>query len=234
MDHAKCIAKRIAKGHTTTAATTNTTADDRTVAATIPKYVYADPFMRTTHTGHIIVQELMKNNNSGTTKTKTTNRDQDPKLLRSEEGLYEWLIPSLLIEKKRGIQTYPKSVPELMQHHGFEDTMDATYQSVHPYTKFRATLPESEEQLFQRTQRTVTEILQLHHATTYDSICIVTHAPCNQAIAFSCFDDEATTPNESKIVKPLPVRISLSSTVRTNYIICMAPPLFCSFLPFLI
>ena len=81
--HAKSIAERIAKGH-------GSNSDD-----TIPKFVYADPFMRTTHTGKIIADELLK---------KTTSNKQ-LQLLRSEEGLYEWLIPSLLVEKSTGKRT---------------------------------------------------------------------------------------------------------------------------------
>ena len=83
IDHAMSIAKRVAVG----------------LNESIPSVVYASPFLRTAHTGYIVANELSKTN---------TNVE-----LRLEEGLWEWLIPSLLVTKVDGIKTHPRPLDML-------------------------------------------------------------------------------------------------------------------------
>ena len=210
MEHATCIAKRIAKGHQCQVVDVHVDDNNNDVnnsnnvtESTIPKVVYADPFMRTTHTGHIIAQELGNNIK-----------------LRSEEGVWEWLIPSLLVDKSTGIQTEPNSIHVLKNKMKF-DSLDMNYKSMHSYQdKMIVTFPESEEQLLNRCEITVSKLIQNNTTDTtentkantdtnnnknnYDSICIVSHAPCLQAMAYY-LDIDSTSPKESKIVKPWPL-----------------------------
>jgi len=205
MKHAKSIAQRIAKGYNF-----DCNSDIIDVRETIPKVVYADPFMRTTHTGHIIAKEL----------SSSSLCDNDDVQLRSEEGLWEWLIPSLLIEKSTGIHTHPKSVNELKKI--FDSTagnniIDEEYKSVNPYKEIMSSsssyFPESEKQLLKRCGHTLSRILELKEKDSdaheqYESICIVSHAPCNQAMAYYLAGDDeiATSPEvSSTIVKPWPL-----------------------------
>jgi phosphohistidine phosphatase SixA len=212
IEHAKCIAKRIAKGHhdPSYSCDDNKSDDDdnvnnfnyNNIEETIPKIVYADPFMRTTHTGHIIAKELGNNIQ-----------------LRLEDGLWEWLIPSLLVEKSTGIKTEPKSVEDLKNIMKF-NLIDTNYKSVHSYkNNMILTFPETEKQLFQRCGEITlsklikeTEIAKTNtnnnnnnnDNSMYDSICIVSHAPCLQAMAYY-LDIDSSLPEESKIVKPWPL-----------------------------
>ena len=183
--------------------------------------------MRTTHTGHIIAQELGNNIK-----------------LRSEDGVWEWLIPSLLVDKSTGIQTEPNSIHVLKNKMKF-DSLDMNYKSIHSYKdKMIVTFPESEEQLFHRCEITVSKLIQNNTTDTtentnttantdtnnnnnnYDSICIVSHAPCLQAMAYY-LDIDSTSPKESKIVKPWPLggitmfsrRIITTTTTTTTTII---------------
>ena len=233
MEHAQCIAKRIANGHQ--CQVVNVHVDDNnndvnnsnnvTEDSTIPKVVYADPFMRTTHTGHIIAKEL-----GNTIK------------LRSEDGVWEWLIPSLLVDKSTGKMTEPNSIKVLKNKMKF-DSLDMNYKSIHSYKdKMIVTFPESEEQLLNRCEITVSKLIQntttetetedrkantdTNNNNNYDSICIVSHAPCLQAMAYY-LDIDSTSPKESKIVKPWPLggitmfsrRIITTTTTTTTSII---------------
>ena len=171
--------------------------------------------MRTTHTGHIIAKELGNNIQ-----------------LRLEDGLWEWLIPSLLVEKSTGIKTEPKSVEDLKNIMKF-NLIDTNYKSVHSYkNKMILTFPETEKQLFQRCGEITlsklikeTEIAKTNtnnnnnnnnDNSMYDSICIVSHAPCLQAMAYY-LDIDSSLPEESKIVKPWPLGgITMFSRIITT------------------
>ncbi len=129
IEHAKCIAQRIAKS-----------------GKDAPKIVFSSPFLRTTHTAHIIALEQAE--------------DVSVKL---EEGLWEWLTPSLLVEPN-GVKTEPKSPLELAVKF---DTIDTDYKSVNPVepdesTNVPAGAPhfvESEEKLIQRCELTISRLL---------------------------------------------------------------------------
>ena len=230
MEHAKCIAKRIANGHEVVVhvddnnnnnvnSKNEITSETETEDSTIPKVVYADPFMRTTHTGHIIAKELCNNNNNNNIK------------LRSEDGLWEWLIPSLLVDKSTGIQTEPQSRNVLKEKFKL---IDINYKSIQSYKdQMIFTFPESEQQLFHRCEITVSKLIQNNttentntkakantkantNNNNYDSICIVSHAPCLQAMAYY-LDVDSTSPKESKIVKPWPLGgITMFSRIITT------------------
>jgi len=140
----------------------------------VPQYVYSDPFLRTTHTGNIIVKGLDK---------------KDEKVHRIEEGLTEWQVPSLLVEADSGNKTDPRT-PEQLQEL-FPENIDLSYNHVNPLlpdntsrseAPKRSTLfPESENELFERCATSVTRILD--DLKGHENVCIVSHAPCNQAMA---------------------------------------------------
>jgi len=131
-----------------------------------PKIVYSSPFLRTAHTAHIICTQ------SGNIPVKL------------EEGLWEWLTPSLLVEPN-GVKTEPRSASELATKF---DTIDTSYQSVNPVVpddskNVPAGSPhfvETEDALLLRCQATIERLLD---AIQGDNIAIVSHAPCDQAIA---------------------------------------------------
>ena len=184
--------------------------------------------------------------------------------LRLEEGLWEWLIPSLLVTKCDGIKTNPRSVRELKDILEDEDdnkntTTNVTtttnniiavdYQSVNPYdisgdngivsvpaaaaaaVVLENTTPssvddddddngrpprwtESEEDLLRRCETTLSRILQDNsnsnsnsnnsnsnsnsNTNAGESICIVSHAPCDQAMAYY-LETGSETPQDSKL-----------------------------------
>lgn len=214
IEHATCIAKRIADG------ICKGVDDDNSV----PTVVYASPFLRTAHTGYIVANEL---------QSKSSN---DKVELRLEEGLWEWLIPSLLVTKCDGIKTHPmpvdilsKKLVELEQPVAAAATATATiaidYRSVNPYddsgdegvtcvpervvpdtngitittttttTTRRPRWIESETDLLERCASTLNGLLA-NHDDTGASLCVVSHAPCDQAMAF-CLEAGASTPEES-------------------------------------
>jgi broad specificity phosphatase PhoE len=124
-------------------------------------FVYCSPFLRTTETAHVIATALSCR-------------------VRVEEGLTEWQIPSLLVDED-GVLTRPKSAIELADLY---DTIDTSYSSVNPTNGSVASpkFPETEQDLLERCKKTMHEILASH--ANDDSICIVSHAPCDQAIAY--------------------------------------------------
>lgn len=201
IDHAKCIAESIispisgSKGPTP-----------------LPDQIYASPFIRTTHTASILCQTLNQKN--------TTTMNNSTKV-RIEEGLYEYLAPSLLI--KDGVMTYAKSLPELVTKYSKEDTIDPCYKSVNPLLIDPETkkllrindddneskthdngdgdfvspyFPEDDIRVLLRCQTTLNELLN-QHASHGENIAIVTHAPCVQAIAFA-MEEDAKRPQDSK------------------------------------
>lgn len=163
LEHAKCIAKRIAES-----------GDDA------PKIIYASPFLRTTHTAHIVASE------------------QSGVPVKLEEGLWEWLVPSLLVEPN-GIKTEPKTASELATKF---DTVDASYTSANPVVADDAQdIPagaphfvETEDALLLRCETTMKRLLD---AAQGENIAIVSHAPCDQAIAL--YLEGASSVAESKL-----------------------------------
>jgi phosphohistidine phosphatase SixA len=142
-----------------------------------PSVVYTSPFLRTAHTAHHIAQAC-KN---------------IP--VRIEQGLYEWLVPSLLVTPD-GQRTYPRSVPETAK---LLSTIDTTYTSVnalvdndndtgvmHPPKKGAPHFPESESALLERSAVTLERLLKnlSLSSNSSSSIAIVSHAPVDQAMAF--------------------------------------------------
>ena len=94
------------------------------------------------------------------------------------------MTPSLLVEPN-GVKTEPKSPLELAVNF---DTIDTAYKSVNPVepdnsTNVPAGAPhfvETEENLIQRCELTISRLLD---AVNGENIAIVSHAPCDQAIA---------------------------------------------------
>jgi len=227
IDHAVSIAKRIASG-------VNGDSSSENNADSVPAVVYASPFLRTAHTGYIVANELQKK--------------QEQVELRMEEGLWEWLIPSLLVTKADGIKTNPRPLEVLkedlikleenraLQSSAATATIAIEYQSVNPYDDSGdinagivcvperekkstnggtiagiisgatggkpPTWTESEEHLLLRCETTLSRLLDLHQ-TDAKSICIVSHAPCDQAMAFYLEKQEQSstieTPGDSKL-----------------------------------
>jgi len=146
----------------------STTSED-----SVPTLVYTDPFMRCTHTGNIIAKVLGKENG---------------KIHRIEEGLTEWQVPSLLVDADSN-KTNPRTSEQLQEL--FPGTIDLSYNSVNPLVpdhtrredvaKGSTLFPETESDLFERCAATITRVLD--NLENYENICIVSHAPCNQAIA---------------------------------------------------
>eukprot|EP00553_Chaetoceros_curvisetus_P001090 CAMPEP_0204612558 /NCGR_PEP_ID=MMETSP0717-20131115/636_1 /ASSEMBLY_ACC=CAM_ASM_000666 /TAXON_ID=230516 /ORGANISM="Chaetoceros curvisetus" /LENGTH=243 /DNA_ID=CAMNT_0051624687 /DNA_START=35 /DNA_END=763 /DNA_ORIENTATION=- len=140
----------------------------------LPSKIYCSPFLRTIHTASYIRDAL--------------SSDMD---IQVEDGLYEWLTPSLLIDRS-GARTYPKTVSELKQR--FKN-IDEIYKScrVIQETEF----PEDENALMDRCQNTFDGILC--HANG-ENLVIVAHAPCVQALAFAMEDNVEKT-EDSKLGK---------------------------------
>ena len=118
--------------------------------------------------------------------------------MRIEEGLTEWLTPSLVVDAN-GIKAKTKSVSELCRIYG---TIDYDYQSVNPVVPddsvdFPPGAPkyeESEDALLIRCATTLRRILENSNG---ESFVLVSHAACDQALAF--FLEGAASPAESKL-----------------------------------
>lgn len=134
-----------------------------------PTQVYCSPFTRTAHTAHIIASTL---------GTK----------LNVEDGLYEWLTESLLIDRS-GARTYPLSVLELKERFNLIDT---DYRSKNPIRE--EDYPEDEMALIQRCQSTLKGILS---SSSGENLVIVAHAPCVQSIAFVM--EGVSSPSDSNL-----------------------------------
>lgn len=168
LTHAKAIAERISAS-----------------LAAVPDVVYSDPFLRCAHTAAIIVKSIYKNGE---------------KKHRIEEGITEWLVPSLLVDLD-GEKTDPRSTEELYEI--FPENMDLSYCSVNPVVldgtprdKAPVGAPlfiETESDLFLRCATSVGRIL--NDLKENQNVCIVSHAPCNQAMAL--FLEGKKDPKES-------------------------------------
>ena len=95
--HAKAIAQHIA------------------ASGNVPDHVFADPFLRCTHTADTIVSQI----------NRLTNKTLKVKI---EEGLTEWQVPSLLVDPE-GMKTDPRTLEELVD---IFDNLDELYESVTP------------------------------------------------------------------------------------------------------
>jgi broad specificity phosphatase PhoE len=130
-----------------------------------PSLVYSDPFLRCTHTANIIASTLGCSH-------------------RIEEGVTEWLVPSLLVDKD-GVMTKPRTVQELQK---LFPTIDASFESVNPVdesdtsAKGAPHFEESEQALYERVACTLERLFD-HHQTNNENLCIVSHAPCLQGMA---------------------------------------------------
>jgi broad specificity phosphatase PhoE len=122
----------------------------------IPQHVYASPFLRTTHTASILASSLMTGVNV-------------------EDGLYEYLIPSLLVDRS-GVRTFPRTVDQLKE---IFENVNENYKACVQITP--EMFPEDEMRLIERCRYTLDGILK--HAQGAN-VAIVAHAPCVQALAF--------------------------------------------------
>ncbi len=96
-----------------------------------------------------------------------------------EQGLYEYLIPSLLVERKTGERTYPRNVDELCK---IFDNISLDYESKVEITP--DDFPETELELIERCRKTLNGILTAKSGNDHHNIAIVAHAPCVQSLAF--------------------------------------------------
>ena len=147
-----------------------------------PSVVYSSSLHRAVSTSQLIVHALGKTKNS----------------ILIEEGLIEWLTPSLTVEPN-GTRLKPRTVQQLVDMTFTE--IDKDYNSVNPMatdsTILREGAPyffESEEYLMIRAKVTMQQILQ--HANG-KNICIVSHTPCAQAMAL--YLEGAESLEDSKI-----------------------------------
>ncbi len=156
-----------------------------TDSSSLPTTIYCSPFLRCVHTASIIATKLNSK-------------------INAEEGLYEWLVPSLLIEQSTNIRTYPQSVSELATK--FQDTLNTNYHSLNPYhideSNGKFSFPEDESKLLKRCEDTLNLILDNEKNVDNDqvgrNIIIVAHAPCVQSIAFA-MEEGVTDVKDSKL-----------------------------------
>mmetsp|Transcript_30952 Transcript_30952/g.74418 ORF Transcript_30952/g.74418 Transcript_30952/m.74418 type:complete len:285 (-) Transcript_30952:57-911(-) len=168
--HAEAIAQHIAAG------------------GNLPDHVFADPFMRCTHTADTMVSHF----------NRLTNRGMKVKV---EEGLTEWQVPSLLVDPE-GMRTDPRTLDELVD---IFDNLDESYECVNPRGPDRGTeteeassgsprFPETEDQLHERCKTSIDKILEV---IDKDSVAIVSHAPCLQHLALAL--DGSQSPGASAL-----------------------------------
>ena len=134
-----------------------------------PKHIYASPFLRATHTAHIVADKLNLS-------------------VRIEEGVSEWATSNLL-----GDDRYiPRSVFEL---HNLFPRVNYKYSSAmtNLYTQ---NLWEDETDLYERAQQAINCLVE---SAEGDSILICTHAPCAQAIALALDVNANMDPSQSNI-----------------------------------
>jgi len=191
MSHANAIANALRED--VMASTNSASASDSSEVV----HVYSSPFTRTTQTANLIAHTLSSSTSTSTsTSLKTT--------VRVEEGLTEWQQKSLLVDPS-GTITYPLTSKELVSQFPH---VDVTYESVHPQDSCHPPTQritnnsnnndddamvlvdetmmelkeESEEDLFERCRKTL-EGMIYERAEEGQSFIIVSHAPCDQAMA---------------------------------------------------
>mmetsp|Transcript_30351 Transcript_30351/g.72214 ORF Transcript_30351/g.72214 Transcript_30351/m.72214 type:complete len:250 (-) Transcript_30351:1177-1926(-) len=134
-----------------------------------PEVVYSSNLHRAVGTSQMIVHALGKKEKS----------------IMIEEGLVEWLTPSLTVEPD-GTRLNPRTVDQLVDDLTFTE-IDRDYESLNPIAADAENAPfgapkwfESEEYLLnERCPETMRRILD--HADG-KSLCIVSHVPCAQAM----------------------------------------------------
>lgn len=118
-----------------------------------------------------------------------------------EEGLYEWLVPSLLIDRQN-TRTYPQSASE--SRNIFPQTINGDYKSLNPYdiddTNEKFSFPEDETKLLKRCYDTLHLILKSNSIIDTNNIIIVAHAPCVQSLAFA-MEEGVDDVKDSKLSK---------------------------------
>jgi len=151
---------------------------------TPPTVVYSSSLHRAVSTSQMIVHALGKTKNS----------------IRIEDGLIEWLTPSLTVEPD-GTRLQPRTVQQLVDMSFTE--IDQEYKSVNPIASSsdpKNVLEgapyffESEEYLMTRAKVSMQRIIE--HANG-ENICVVSHTPCAQAMALSL--EGAASLEESEI-----------------------------------
>lgn len=135
-----------------------------------PTAVYSSPFLRTVHTAQLIALELRQ------------------PCVRIEEGLTEWRTPALWHDSS-GNLCETNSSEALAQRFG---TIDLDYASLNPAASEEQT--ESTEDLSVRCATTVERLLEYHGRG--ENLCLVSHAPCNQAMARHLGDAAAPSNTE--------------------------------------
>lgn len=150
----------------------------------LPTKIYCSPFLRCVHTASIIATKLGQK-------------------INVEEGLYEWLVPSLLIERSSNVRTYPQPLSEIESMFG--ETFNPDYKSLNPYkideSNPKFSFPEDEGTLLGRCEDTLNLILSEKDVeTNSENIVIVAHAPCVQSIAFA-MEDSIDDVKDSKLSK---------------------------------
>lgn len=127
IEHAKAIARRIrndilmesspssmslSSSYSSYSSSSSSSSSSCMVAS--PVHVYSSPFIRATHTAQLIAIDLPFSSST----------------VRIEEGLTEWQQPSLLVNRRSGQRTIPKSPQQLATTYG---TIDLDYQSLNPF-----------------------------------------------------------------------------------------------------
>lgn len=147
----------------------------RSSGSSMPSLVYSSPFLRTVHTADIIASALPK-----------------PRVC-VEEGLTEWQVSSLLVTPD-GKRTYPKLAGK---HAKTFDSIDLNYKSLNPAvndddgaSNGAPQFPETEETLMKRCSMTLEKMLQHSNG---ESIAIVSHAPCDIAMALHLLGDKSSS-----------------------------------------
>lgn len=133
-----------------------------------PDVVYSSNLHRAVSTSQLIVHALGKTQKS----------------IKVEEGLVEWLTPSLTVEPD-GTRLNPRTIQQLVDMTFTE--IDQEYESLNPIATDPNNVPEgapyffeSEEYLMKRAKVSMSRIIE--HAAG-KNFCIVSHTPCAQAMA---------------------------------------------------
>jgi phosphohistidine phosphatase SixA len=205
MAHTQAIAERLAE----TLLNNKSDVHDET----FPTLVYCSPFRRCAHTAHEIAKKLRDTAAAASSSPdeSTTNSQAtavSSVAVRVEEGLTEWLTPSLVVHKESGTRSYPNTPHELVENYKY-DTIDLSYLSVNrsvhskEYELSQSGLdasnpgnispeyPESEKRLLLRARTTLDNIMDalLEETSLLESappsLVIVSHAPCMQALAYN-------------------------------------------------
>jgi broad specificity phosphatase PhoE len=181
IEHANAIASRLAADISSSLSSTS--------RKDINIMVFSSPFLRTCHTASII-------------SAKVSSALESTVAVKIEEGLTEWQIPSLLVTPD-GTKTEPRTVAQLAKL--FPNIIDSSYTSVNPFQD--DWFPESQDRLLQRCGKTLQALLLLQQQASssgneeadHNNIMIlVSHAPCDQALALY-LEGNWTSPEQSHL-----------------------------------